>query len=174
MHQLQRLPILPAFPGLALLTEASDLDTDLAEAEARVRAQAAREAVDADRHITAFLGEIEELSACALREPDAYRELLDALIEDARDGERDFKRDLQQLRRLTDKLIALLVRVSPDRRDLGRFAAGELMRLTGRYIAALQEARWMLMAARAELEKGGPGQIASTPEELSAILRQAG
>jgi hypothetical protein len=48
------------------------------------------------------------------------------------------------------------------------------MRLAERYIAALQEARWMLMAARAELEKGEPGQIASTPEELSAILRQAG
>jgi hypothetical protein len=174
MHQLQHLPALPASPGLALLTEAADLDTDLAEAETRVRAQAARETAEAEAHIAAFLREIGELGASALREPDAYREMLDVLIKDARDGERDFKRELRQHQRLTNKLITRLARVSPGRRDLGRFAAGEMTRLTERYIAALQEARWMLMAARAELEKGEPVQVASTPEELRAILRGAG
>lgn len=166
-------PSLPALMLSEVTAAAISIDEPAQDVDRRVRAKLRAFERNFERSQSSFLGEIRKLieeqrqGLLELEAQDVSR-----MIDTAMEGEHEFRDLLRSNSRTFRRLSDMAAQVSPGSRGILLHAGRECERLLKRYIAALQEGRWLLLTLRADLE-GRNGDIVETEQDLVHQLQQS-
>jgi hypothetical protein len=166
----------PSPPALMLsevTAAAISISEPAQDVDRRVRAKLKAFEWDFERDQSAFLREIRTLiekkqqGSLELDAQDVSR-----MIDHAMEGEHEFRGLVRSNSKAFRRLADMAAQVSPRNRGVLLHAGRECERLLERYIAALQEGRWLLLTLRADLE-GGNGDIVDSEQDLVSRLQHS-
>lgn len=164
-------PLSPAavFADLASIAVEQDQAIDIVERKVRGRLRTLE--AQADRAIAAFLGQVERMIDSERRgQLELSDQELTAEINEVFAAETDLKVFLRPVERTFRQLANVAMRDGKGRRDIVRLAGREFTRILSRFIAGMQEGRWMLMGIQDGREPRGSGVIVGSPQELRRLL----